>query len=93
MSIVDGHISHLTTINSRYQPDPGESHWTTVRNILKYLRRTKDVFLVYGGEEELVVMGYTDASFKPTKMIQSLNRVTYLKKVVARLAGRVPSRR
>jgi hypothetical protein len=30
---------------------------------LKYLRRTKDLFLVFGGDEELVVRGYTDASF------------------------------
>ncbi|GKC79249.1 hypothetical protein Tco_1130023 [Tanacetum coccineum] len=26
-----------------------ELHWTTVKNILKYLRNTKDMFLVYGG--------------------------------------------
>ena len=37
-----------------------------VKNILKYLRRTKDVFLVYRGQEgELVLSGYTDASFQP----------------------------
>ena len=30
---------------------------------LKYLKRTKDLFLVYGGDEELVVKGYIDASF------------------------------
>src|SRR6187551_3903992 len=35
-----------------------------VKNILKYFRRTKDVFLVFGGEEELIVKGYTDASFQ-----------------------------
>ena len=35
-----------------------------VKNILKYLKRTKEMFLVYGGEEELVVSGYTDASFQ-----------------------------
>ena len=52
---------------SRYQSDTGESHWTAVKNILKYLRRTKDVFLFYGGEEELVVTGYTDASFQIDK--------------------------
>ena len=34
-----------------------------VKNILKYLKRTKDMFLVYGGDEELVVNGYVDASF------------------------------
>jgi hypothetical protein len=50
-----------------YQSDPGESHWTVVKNILKYFRRTEDVFLVYGGEEELTVTGYTDASLQTNK--------------------------
>jgi hypothetical protein len=45
-------VSYALSATSRYQSDPGESHWT------------KDVFLVYGGEEELTVMGYTDASFQ-----------------------------
>ena len=31
--------------------------------IFKYLRRTKDLFLVYGGEE-LKLQGYTDSSFQ-----------------------------
>ena len=48
---------------SKYHSDLDESYWIAVKNILKYLRRTKNVFLVYGGEEELVVTGYTDASF------------------------------
>ena len=60
-------VSYALSVTSRYQADPGESHWTAVKNILKYLRRTKDVFLVYGGEEELVVNGYTDASFQTDK--------------------------
>ena len=37
--------------------------WISVKHILKYLRRTKDMSLVYGGAEELVVKGYVDASF------------------------------
>lgn len=57
-------VSYALSMTSRHQSDPGESHWTAVKNILKYLRRTKDIFLVYGGEEELVVTGYTDASFQ-----------------------------
>jgi hypothetical protein len=28
------------------------------------LRRTKEAFFVFGGEEELVVTGYTDANFQ-----------------------------
>ncbi|GJU43511.1 retrotransposon protein, putative, ty1-copia subclass [Tanacetum coccineum] len=52
-------------IKSTYQ-NPGEGHWTAVKNILKYLRNTKDMFLVYGGEE-LRVTGYCDASWKIDK--------------------------
>ncbi|RDX62510.1 hypothetical protein CR513_59154, partial [Mucuna pruriens] len=29
-----------------------------------YLRRTKDSFLVYGGKEELIIWGYTNANFQ-----------------------------
>ena len=47
----------------RYQSNLGVDHWTTVKNILKYLKRTKHMFLVYGGDKELVVNGYVDASF------------------------------
>ena len=58
-------VSYVLSTTNRYQSDPGESHWTAVKNILKYLRRTKDAFLVYGGlEDELVVNCYTDASFQ-----------------------------
>ena len=57
-------VSFALSVTSRYQSDPGEIHWTMVKTILKYFRRTKDLFLVYGGEEELVVKGYTDASFQ-----------------------------
>ncbi|GKE30901.1 retrotransposon protein, putative, ty1-copia subclass [Tanacetum coccineum] len=47
--------------------NPGEGYWTAVKNILKYLRNTKDMFLVYGGEEELRVTGYCDASWQTDK--------------------------
>ena len=60
-------VSYALSVTSRYQSDSGESHWTAVKNILKYLRRTKNVFLVYRGEEELVVTGYTDDSFQTDK--------------------------
>jgi hypothetical protein len=47
----------------RYQSNPGMDHWTVVKNILKYLKRTKEMFLVYGGDKELIIKGYVDASF------------------------------
>jgi hypothetical protein len=56
-------VSYALGAMSRYQSNYGEAHWTIVKNILKYLRRTKEAFLVFGGEEDLVVKGYNDASF------------------------------
>ena len=56
-------VSYALSITSRYQADPGEKHWIVVKNILKYLRRTQDMFLVYG-DGELTVKGLTDASFQ-----------------------------
>ena len=55
-------ISYALSMYSRYQADPGDDHWIAVKNILKYLRRTKDAFLLYG-DGELEVNGFTNASF------------------------------
>ena len=51
------------SLAGRYQSNLGVDHWTAVKTILKYLKRTKDMFLVYGGEKEIIVNGYVDASF------------------------------
>jgi hypothetical protein len=56
-------VSYALSATNRYHSNYGKAHWTFVKNILKYLRRTKEVLLVFGGEEELVVKGYNNASF------------------------------
>ena len=43
-------VSYALSMTSKYQLDPDESHWTTVKNILKYFKRSKDTFLLYGGQ-------------------------------------------
>ena len=57
-------VAYALSMCSRYQSSPREAHWSAAKNILKYLRRTKDDFLIYGGDEKLIVYGYTDASFQ-----------------------------
>jgi hypothetical protein len=57
-------VSYALSAKSRYQSNYGGTHWIIVKNILKYLRRTKEAFLMFGGEEELVVKCYSDASFQ-----------------------------
>ena len=48
---------------SRYQSDPDEKHWKIVKVILKYLRNTKDPWLIYG-DSDVKLVGYTDFSFQ-----------------------------
>ena len=58
-------VSYGLSMTSGFQSYPGECHWIAVKNILKYLRRTKYIFLIYGGQEgELVINGYTNAGFQ-----------------------------
>jgi hypothetical protein len=57
-------VSYALSATSRYQSNYGAAHWTIVKNILMCLRRTKKVLLVFGGEEELHIKGYNDASFQ-----------------------------
>ena len=57
-------IVYLTMSLARgYNSDPGVDHWIEVKNILKYLKSTKEIFLGFGGDKEFVVKSYVDASF------------------------------
>jgi hypothetical protein len=58
--------SYALSLTSRYQKDLGEDYWTAVKKILKYLRMTKDLILVYS-EEHFIIIGYYDASFQPNR--------------------------
>ena len=55
-------VNLAASLAGRYQSNPGMEHCTMVKNIRKYLKRTKDMFLDYGGDKELIVKGYVDAS-------------------------------
>src|SRR3954465_14950485 len=48
-------VSYALSICRKYQSNPGNANCVAVKNILKYLNKTKNMFLVFGGDEELVV--------------------------------------
>ncbi|GKE12411.1 hypothetical protein Tco_1415962 [Tanacetum coccineum] len=60
-----GEVKHMQNVPYA-SVNPGEPHWNDVKTILKYLRNTKDIFLVYGGnlEAELRVDCYCDTGFE-----------------------------
>ncbi|KAK0576062.1 hypothetical protein LWI29_011265 [Acer saccharum] len=56
-------ICFAVGIVSRFQSKPGPDHWTVVKHIFKYLKRTRDNMLVYSGGD-LLPVGYTDSDFQ-----------------------------
>jgi hypothetical protein len=71
-------VSLALSLTTRYQSNLGISHWNVVKDILKYLRNTKDMVLVYcGNEEELSIKGYVDASFD-TDPDKSMSQTGYV---------------
>ncbi|KAK9043534.1 hypothetical protein V6N11_071870 [Hibiscus sabdariffa] len=93
-------LSYALSMTSRYQANPGEGHWTAVKNILKYLRRNKDVFLVSGGEERASYKGWksskqdtvadstTEAEYVSAS--EATKEIVWIKKFISEL-GVVPS--
>ncbi|KAL0329328.1 UNVERIFIED_CONTAM: Retrovirus-related Pol polyprotein from transposon TNT 1-94 [Sesamum radiatum] len=56
-------VAYALSLTSRYQACAREAHWSAVKIIVKYLKTTKDMFLIYGGGE-LILEDYSDASFQ-----------------------------
>nr|GEV14718.1 hypothetical protein [Tanacetum cinerariifolium] len=93
-------VAFEQNITRRFQHNSGQAHWADVKNILKYLRNTKDTFLVYGGDPkaELRVNCYCDAGFETgrdytksqTGYVFILNGGSVIRKFIDEL-GVVPS--
>ncbi|GKC72153.1 hypothetical protein Tco_1118036 [Tanacetum coccineum] len=89
-------VAFAQNITSRVQQNPDESHWIAVKNILKYLRNTKDMFLVYGGnpEAELRVDCYCNTGFEididDMKSLTGYMEAVWIRKFISRL-GIVPT--
>ncbi|GKD01822.1 retrovirus-related pol polyprotein from transposon TNT 1-94 [Tanacetum coccineum] len=66
-------VAFAQNITSQFQPNPGELHWTTVKNILKYLYNTKDMFLVYGDAEYIAAFDASKEVVWIRKFIYGLN--------------------
>ncbi|KAJ9536555.1 hypothetical protein OSB04_un000254 [Centaurea solstitialis] len=63
-------VAYSVSVTSKYQQNPGEAHWMAVKNILKYLTRTKEMFLVFGGSE--------DKSSKQDRIADSTTEAEYI---------------
>ena len=64
MTCTHSNVSYALSMVIHFQSNPGRAHWTTVKNILKYSRRTEDMNLVLGGSDTLRVNGYSNANLQ-----------------------------
>ena len=55
-------IALTVNVTSRYQLNPSKKYWIIMKNILKYLRKIKDLFLIFGGGD-LRVQRYINSNF------------------------------
>ncbi|GJU53527.1 retrotransposon protein, putative, ty1-copia subclass [Tanacetum coccineum] len=75
-------VAFAQNLVSRYQQNPGKLYWVAVKHIMKYLRNTKDMLLVYGGkpDAELNVTGFSVVwkSKKQTTIAMSATQAEYM---------------
>ena len=58
-------ISQAVSVVSRYMHDPGKGHWQAVKWILRYIKNTVDIGLVFEQDKSLgsCVVGYCDSDY------------------------------
>lgn len=56
-------LAHGIGMVSRYMSKPGELHWEAVKWLLRYIKGTHDLQLVYTKSEKLDIQGYCDSDF------------------------------
>ena len=56
-------LAHGIGLVSRYMSKPGKLHWEAVQWLLKYIKGSQDLQLVYTKAKELEIHGYCDSDF------------------------------
>uniref|UniRef100_A0A3Q7HRQ0 Reverse transcriptase Ty1/copia-type domain-containing protein n=1 Tax=Solanum lycopersicum TaxID=4081 RepID=A0A3Q7HRQ0_SOLLC len=56
-------LAHAVSVVSKFMGQPGKEHWQAVKRIFRYLRGTSDVGLIYGGDTQCLVSGYSDSDY------------------------------
>lgn len=60
-------IAFATSVANRFAKNPGHQHTEAVKTILRYLKGSRERGITYGGQEELLVEGYSDSDWAGDK--------------------------
>lgn len=56
-------ISFAVQTLSQFTSCPSQTHWTAVKHVMRYLKATHDLGLIYGASSNLALTGYSDADW------------------------------
>ena len=60
-------IAYAVSLVSRYMENPGKAHWQALKWILRYINRSLNRVLIYGGslgeDSKAVIKGYVNSSY------------------------------
>ena len=69
-------ITFAVSTLSQFLDDPGEAHWEAVKRVYRYLSRTRDLALTYGGDKHKL-RGHTDADGASQEHRCTISRYCY----------------
>ncbi|KAJ4708896.1 Retrovirus-related Pol polyprotein from transposon TNT 1-94 [Melia azedarach] len=56
-------LAQSVSVVSRFMGEPGKEYWKAVKRIFRYLKGTFDVGLIYGGDTQCLVTGFSDSDY------------------------------
>ncbi|KAJ4702606.1 Retrovirus-related Pol polyprotein from transposon TNT 1-94 [Melia azedarach] len=56
-------LAQSVSVVSRFMGKPGKEHWQAVKRIFRYLKGTFDVGLIYRGDTQCLVTGFSDSDY------------------------------
>ena len=56
-------IAYAVGTTAKFSASPTKSHWTAVKRILRYIKGTLDLGLLYSNEESVNLVGFSDADW------------------------------
>jgi len=62
---------------SQFVQNPGPIHWEALKRVIVYLNTTKGLWLIFGGNSEVLVEGYCDADWASQKHRHSISGYTF----------------
>nr|GEW83179.1 hypothetical protein [Tanacetum cinerariifolium]GEX47977.1 hypothetical protein [Tanacetum cinerariifolium] len=75
-------VAFAQNITSRFQHNPSDAHWTAIKNIMRYLRNTKDMFLIYGDDEYIAPFDASKEAVWIRKFIYGLGVVPIIEEPI-----------